>query len=363
MASATIASPSAPADLSTLKEARSSAQAYLQSRLTNKGSTQSTRQFSIPVIDLSPSFSPSPAARQAVATQIRDACTNSGFFYITSHGIPASTCSSALQLAERFFKTLPPEKKELLHVKHSTLFRGWEPSEYTNVNPADWEEARAPETKEGFNWGYEEAFDLTGGDGQYVELDGSKTIGNVWPAEEDLPGFYEGVKEYYGRVLELARHLFRLFALSLDLRESHFDAMATHPGGIARLLYYPPSKRPRPLDYECFTLLLSSASPGLEILSPDNHWTSAPPVEGSLIVNVADFMMRWTNGVYKSTVHRVVNRTTEERYSIPFFFSIKYDQLVKTLPSCISEDNPSKYPPIRAGEYVLERLKATTKDG
>ncbi|KAL2356473.1 hypothetical protein BJ546DRAFT_1075531 [Cryomyces antarcticus] len=378
MASATIASPSAPADLSTLKEARSSAQAYLQSRLTNKGSTQSTRQFSIPVIDLSPSFSPSPAARQAVATQIRDACTNSGFFYITSHGIPASTCSSALQLAERFFKTLPPEKKELLHVKHSTLFRGWEPSEYTNVNPADWKEARAPETKEGFNWGYEEAFDLTGGDGQYVELDGSKTIGNVWPAEEDLPGFYEGVKEYYGRVLELARHLFRLFALSLDLRESHFDAMATHPGGIARLLYYPPSKRPRPLfpdnkdeeiglgahsDYECFTLLLSSASPGLEILSPDNHWTSAPPVEGSLIVNVADFMMRWTNGVYKSTVHRVVNRTTEERYSIPFFFSINYDQLVKTLPSCISEDNPSKYPPIRAGEYVLERLKATTKDG
>lgn len=86
-------------------------------------------------------------------------------------------------------------------------------------------------------------------------------------------------------------------------------------------------------------------------------------------------------GVYRSTVHRVVNRTREERYSVPFFFSINYDQAVEvsedkanattrkvltshqTLPSCITPDNPSKYPPIKAGEYVLERLKATAKDG
>ena len=120
--------------------------------------------------------------------------------------------------------------------------------------------------------------------------------------------------------------------------------MTTHPGGIARLLYYPPAKNPRPFDplateeeiglgahsdYECFTLLLCSSSPGLEILSPSGRWTPAPPVPGSFIVNVADFLMRWTNGVYKSTVHRVVNRSKEERYSVPFFFSVNYDQIVE----------------------------------
>lgn len=120
--------------------------------------------------------------------------------------------------------------------------------------------------------------------------------------------------------------------------------MTTHPGGIARLLYYPPAKNPRLFDpsvteeeiglgahsdYECFTLLLCSSSPGLEILSPTGRWTPAPPVPGSFIVNVADFLMRWTNGVYKSTVHRVVNRSKEERYSVPFFFSINYDQIVE----------------------------------
>lgn len=152
----------------------------------------------------------------------------------------------------------------------------------------------------------------------------------------------------------------------------------THPGGIARLIKYPPSKNPKPLaefsddeeiglgahtDYECFTLLLQDSTPGLEILSPDNTWVSASPVEGGIVVNVADFLMRWTNGVYKSTVHRVVNRTGSERYSVPFFFSINYDEKVETLPSCVSEKNPSRYPPITAGRYVLDRLGMTIKTG
>ena len=165
-----------------------------------------------------------------------------------------------------------------------------------------------------------------------------------------MPGFYETVKEYYGEVLNLSRHLFRLFALSLDLEETYFDKMMTHPGGIARLLYYPASADPQPLDpsqkdkeiglgahsdYECFTILLCSSAPGLEILSPDDTWVPAPAVEGSFIINVADFLMRWTNGVYKSTVHRVVNRTRDERYSVPFFFSINYDQMVEVSAACL----------------------------
>lgn len=310
-----------------------------------------------------------------------------------------------LTQADRFFKTLTPAKKEALHVKHSKYMRGWEPSDYTYVNPDDWETEIIPETKEGFNWGYEPGLDPTGGDGHYVELDGGREIGNVWPLDADLPGFYQGIRAYYSQVLGLGRHLFRLFALSLGLPEAYFDAMMTHPGGIARLLFYPPSADPRPLDprnkdkavglgahsdYECFTILLSSSVGGLEILSPENVWTAAPVAEGAFVINVADFFMRWTNDAYKSTIHRVVNRTSEERYSVPLFFSVNYDTLVEvsfgcpflsrfrrrscrvwiesltivqTLPSCISEENPAKYQPIRAGQYVLERLNATTKDG
>ena len=330
---------------STQNEARQAAQAYLDSRLTHGFGTKPSKPFTVPEINIAPSFSSSLADRKAVAAQIHEACTNSGFFHITGHIVPEESRQAILSLAKRFFKTVPREKKEALHVKNSKYFRGWEPAEYTYVNPSDWETQNSvPETKEGFNWGYEEGLDPTGGDGQYTELDGADENGNVWPSEEDVPGFYETVRDYYGQILTLARHLFRLFALSLDLPEKHFDPMTTHPGGIARLLYYPRSDNAQPLDpnqkdkeiglgahsdYECFTILLCSSASGLEILSPENVWVPAPAVDGSFIINVADFLMRWTNGVYRSTVHRVVNRTGEKRYSVPFFFSVNYDQVVE----------------------------------
>ncbi|KAF2467847.1 Clavaminate synthase-like protein [Lindgomyces ingoldianus] len=368
VAAAAIHSPH-PSDLTTLQEARSTT--YLQSRLGSKTSVPDSN-FIIPVIDISPSFSSSLSARQSVAAKIRTACTTSGFFYITHHGVSEKARAGILDQAERFVKLLPQCKKEELHIRLSKLGYGWEPGNYTSL-------AGDLETKEAFNFGYEQGLDVTGGDGMYRNLDGSVGCGNVWPKEEDLPGFYEGVREYYGQVLQLARHLFRLFALSLDLPEHHFDHMTTHPGGICRLLYYPPckhfpsSKRAEGegeeiglgahTDYECFTLLHSSSTPGLEILTPSNSWHRATPLPSSFIVNVADFLMRWTNGVYKSTIHRVVNRTDEERYSVPFFFSVNYDEVVETLPTCLNDGEKSSYPPIRAGEYILERLNTTTKDG
>ncbi|KAJ4411368.1 hypothetical protein N0V91_001152 [Didymella pomorum] len=356
-------------DSTTFKEAREGAEAYLQARLAAKAPV-TDEQFEVPVIDISPSFSGSVLERQKVADQIQKACTTSGFFYITNHGVSRETRCGILQQAKRFMHDLSTEQKEELHTKHSRLGLGWEPSEYTSL-------AGDLETKEGWNFAYEAAMDRTGGDGKYTNLDGTTGPGNMWPKEEDLPGFYDAVKEYYGGVLDLARHLFRLFALSLGLEETYFDPLTTHPGGIARLLYYPPPKTPllaapspeeaiglgAHSDYECFTLLLSSSVPGLEILKPSGHWHIASPPPDSFIVNVADFLMRWTNGLYKSTVHRVVNRGTEARYSVPFFFSVNYDTLVETLPTCLAEGEKSQWKPIRAGEYILERLNATTKDG
>ncbi|KAJ4352919.1 hypothetical protein N0V95_003829 [Ascochyta clinopodiicola] len=370
MATSLVGEPSSHAS-TTYVEAREGAATYLQSRLATKAS-MTDEDFTVPAVDISPSFSTSLAKRQSVANQIRRACTTSGFFYITNHGVPDPARDGILHQAKRFMHELDIEQKEKLHTKRSKLGLGWEPSEYTSI-------AGDLETKEVFNFSYEAGMDRTGGDGKYVNLDGTSVNGNLWPKEEELPGFYAEVKEYYSAVLDLARHLFRLFALSLDLEETYFDPMTTHPGGIARLLYYPPPKSPLPphssasseeqiglgahSDYECFTLLLPSSVPGLEILKPSGHWHIASPPPDSLIVNVADFLMRWTNGLYKSTVHRVVNRSAEARYSVPFFFSVNYDTLVETLPTCLAEGEESKWKPIRAGEYILERLNATTKDG
>jgi isopenicillin N synthase-like dioxygenase len=48
---------------------------------------------------------------------------------------------------------------------------------------------------------------------------------------------------------------------------------------------------------------------------------------------------------------------TPARYSVPFFFSINYDADVEPLPE--RTVGKSQFKPMKAGEYVLERLKAT----
>ena len=394
--------PSQPTP-SILDEVRQ-AQTHLRTRLagaltTPPPDTPPKLLPTVPLIDLAPSFSSSSTARQAVASQIRDACFSTGFFQITNHSIPPSACTGILTQALRFFHDLSPSEKDALHIRHSPLFRGYEPGDYTYVNPDDDSRSSDPskstadsqaETKQGFNFGYEPALDPTGSDARYVELDGRPPAAghtNVWPPDSLLPGFRDGVADYYGHVLRLARHLCRLFALSLGLEESYFDELITHPGGIGRLLYYPPqppaeaSSIGQPdgpeamaqgkvglgahTDYEFFTLLLSSSHPGLEILFPPSEFTSNKPLwrpcpvrPETLTVNVADFLMRWTNGLYKSTVHRVVSAPgAEGRYSVPLFFSINYDADVGPLPE--EAVGRSAYKPMRAGEYVLERLRAT----
>jgi len=105
-------------------------------------------------------------------------------------------CDDVLKLAERFFHELPDPSKEAIHMKNSPQFRGYEPAAYSSSN-----NFTSKETKEAFNWGYEPGLDPTGGDGKYVEIDGSSDGSkNQWPLEDDLPGFYKGIAEYYSHV-------------------------------------------------------------------------------------------------------------------------------------------------------------------
>jgi isopenicillin N synthase-like dioxygenase len=191
MATATVNTP-CTVDRTTYEEAHKGAAEYLQSRLAEKNE-KLDENFEIPVIDLASSFSTALPDRLAVAAQIRKACITSGFFYIANHGVSEHARIGILEQSKRFFDELSTAKKEELHIKNSKLGLGWEPSEYTSI-------AGDQERKEGFNFAYEEALDRTGGDGLYRNLDGTKYNGNLWPKEQDLPGFYERVKEYYGAV-------------------------------------------------------------------------------------------------------------------------------------------------------------------
>ncbi|KAG8842694.1 hypothetical protein FRB91_003985, partial [Serendipita sp. 411] len=166
--------------------------------------------------------------------------------------------------------------------------------------------------------------------------------------------------------VKLGLRLFPLLALALDLPENFFDDKVTKPAAIMRILHYPPQSGrvdDRVIGIvmrQVFTILYQQDEiPALQVLNSAGKWIQAIPIHGTLVVNLGDQLARWTNDVFKSTVHRAINRSGVRRYSIPLFFGTDYDVPIEALPSCVSDTHPAKYEPITAGEYVKSRLEAT----
>ena len=67
---------------------------------------------------------------------------------------------------------------------------------------------------------------------------------------------------------------------------------------------------------------------------------------------------RWTNGYFRSTLHRVVNNVGKERYSTAFFYDPNFTARVECLPQCC-KDEPAKFPPTTSGQHVLDKYAAT----
>jgi isopenicillin N synthase-like dioxygenase len=88
-------------------------------------------------------------------------------------------------------------------------------------------------------------------------------------------------------------------------------------------------------------------------------WIAAPVALGAFVVNIGDCLMRWTNDIYVSTPHRVVNHSGKERYSIAFFFDPDPDAVVAAIPSCVREGESPRYTPIVAADYLRSRLDAS----
>jgi isopenicillin N synthase-like dioxygenase len=168
--------------------------------------------------------------------------------------------------------------------------------------------------------------------------------------------------EYNDAILAFSKKLMRMIALALDLKEDYFDHMADFPMGGLRALHYPSQEISTDVgigahaDYSWFTLVNQlSDTPALEVLNHNGQWISAPPIKNTLVVNVGDFLEMATNNEFVSTVHRVVNRTGEERYSIPYFFSPSQDVMIETVPTCIKKGEGGMKP-IKAGDWQRERL-------
>ncbi|HTJ25435.1 MAG TPA: 2-oxoglutarate and iron-dependent oxygenase domain-containing protein [Candidatus Limnocylindria bacterium] len=310
----------------------------------------------LPVISIAGLRSPDPNDRAVVAREIRAACVDKGFFYVCDHGVPKDLIAKVFEEVRRFF-SLPVERKMTVDIAKSSAFRGYEPMRVQTLEvdtPSD--------IKEAFT------FDRD------LPLDHPSVVArrfgygqNQWP--EDLPGWRETLETYRLVMDELATLMVRGMSLSLHLSEDALDGFSgADASGTVRLIHYPPQpKNALPdekgcgahTDWGAFTFLLQDDAGGLQVWDQHEGWVHAAPIPGTFVVNVGDMMARWTNDLYKSTMHRVVNVSGRDRISVPFFYNGRLDYRVSCISSCLSERETPKYPATTPSEHLEEMVRRT----
>lgn len=309
----------------------------------------------LPVIDLSGFGEGDEATDARIAAAIRAACEDKGFFYVVGHGVPADALEAMRAEAEAFF-ALPEADKLAVSKDRSRCNRGYEPLAAQTL-----EAGAPPDQKEGYYIGVEVPAD------DPRVLAGKFNHGpNQWP--EGLPGFRPAAERYFALMTAFGTRLMQAMALSLDLPRDWFAGYTTDPMCTLRLLHYPPQRANAApdekgcgahTDFGGLTLLWQDAVGGLEVLDEEAGWIAAPPIEGAYNVNLGDMIQRWTNGRYRSTLHRVINRSGRERYSIPFFYTGNPDHVVDCIPTCIAPGETCAQPPVTVSQHLQEMYRRT----
>ncbi len=272
-----------------------------------------------------------------------------GFAGITGHQLDQNLIKDAFAAAEAFF-AMPDAAKNQYQSTAIGRSRGYVPFGTEKAK-----DAKHSDLKEFYHIGRERD-------------DVAYLAANVWPSE--IAHFQSVFETLYASLELLANRILEVAALYLTLPQNYFRARVARGEALLRVLHYPPIlddnipnvRAAAHEDINLITLLVGSEQEGLEVLSKQGDWVPISMIEGTVICNVGDMMQRLTNGQLRSTTHRVVNPKGEKartsRYSMPFFMHPNPDVALDCLPECISDENPIKYSPITADEYLKERLRA-----
>jgi len=309
----------------------------------------------IPSLDLADFRSGDPQRKARFVQQLGEAYQSIGFIALKNHGLNDQQTKQLYADVQAFFQLTDADKQRYenpaLAGQRGYISKGKEHAKGRNTG----------DLKEFYHVGQEveDATDPIKND--YPE--------NIWP--EEVPGFKSSTFTAY-RTLEAAgQDVLRAIALFLNLPESYFDAKVKNGNSILRPIHYFPIEDPDAVpadavraaehgDINLITLLMGASADGLQVKRRDGQWIAITALPDQIVVNVGDMLQRLTNGVLKSTIHRVVNPAREKmntsRYSIPFFMHPRAEMSLAALEHCVTPDNPKKEADITAGEFLNERL-------
>lgn len=278
--------------------------------MTEKYATSQANRINVPVLDLTPLLAGGNVDQ--LVHELKSACLDTGFFYVVGHGIPQSVIEELFNEARSYFSQ--PQDQLRQDEMDQRFRRGYVPFG-TSKHPGS-----EVDLKEAFAWGLDCPFD-----DEDVQKGKPLHGPNKWPSGPiQLRSAAETCSQAFS---SLGMRLLELLALSLQLDRDHFQGMFQKPCTTNRVVHYPPQTVMREgqfgatehTDFDLLTVLAQDPIGGLEIRRRDGEWLAAPFIPGSLVINIGDLCRMWTNDVYVSTPHRVINRTGRERFSAVTF--------------------------------------------
>ena len=302
---------------------------------------------SIPVVDLKDFFS--EHNKKSFIKEVGNALENIGFFAVKNHSISEDLLNKVYTSSTKFFNLsddvkMKYEKPEILRQRGYTSF-GQEHAKGSN----------SPDLKEFYMVANQ-------------EVGGKSPFGpNIWP--DEVPELKEDSLKMYSHLEKLSDILLECCAEYIGAKSDFFTSMSKDSDTILRIIHYPPIGPDVPAgsirsgaheDINLITLLCSSTARGLELLQRNGEWLSVETGSEYVIVDSGDMIQNITNGLFRSTTHRVVNppEIKERRFSVPFFVHPRKEIDLSPIDSCISKTGGSaKYPNITAGEYLTKRLE------
>jgi isopenicillin N synthase-like dioxygenase len=299
----------------------------------------------LPVIDLGPLRAGALGALEATAAQWRQACENLGFLCIVNHGIEASLINEMDHQARRFHDALTVDQKMSIQVTRDQ--KGYIPSKATIITHSPYHAHTKLDSVECFVV----ATDFPANDPRVIN--GTQFYGPTpWPPEDVLPGYRSKVLEYIGKIEALGVSLLPVWERALELQPGFFRPFFSQPYCYLRIAKYPKEAFVQANEFGLgahadtgfMTFLPPASEPGLQILDQEKKWFWPVVPNDAIIVNIGQFLSRWSNDRFRATPHRVLPPKDNDRYSFACFVNTNLEAVAECLPSCRPKTGSPKYP-------------------
>ncbi|KAJ4848881.1 hypothetical protein Tsubulata_045423 [Turnera subulata] len=306
----------------------------------------SSTNLKLPIIDFAQLQG---SNRHNVLNSLTKACEEYGFFQLVNHGIETEAINDMIDVGRRFFELPFEERSKYMSKDMLSLVRYG-----TSYN----------QNKDGvFCW-------------RDILKINCHPISDVLPYLPSSPSeLREAVVNYSAKTKFLYLMLVESILESLGLvgkarnegnENDGDDYLKDFQDGSQIIVFncYPSCPEPDLTlgmpphsDYGFLTLLLQDEVKGLQI-QHEGKWVTVEPIPNSFVVNVGDHLEIFSNGRYRSVLHRVLVNSSKSRVSVASLHSFPFDKKIRPSPQLINEANPRRYKDTDFASF-LEFLSST----